>query len=79
MLDLCKYKNLFGPPGQGIHAFKLFGISIWDTLITVVVAIIIAKIANWSYLYTIIGVFITGIFIHRVFCVRTAVDKLLFP
>ena len=36
---------------------------------------------DWKlwYLYTIIGVFITGIFIHRVFCVRTAVDKLLFP
>jgi ABC-type sulfate transport system permease component len=79
MLDLCKYKNLLGVPGTGIHAFKIFGISIWDTLITIVVAIIIATIANWSYLYTIVGVFITGIFVHRLFCVRTAVDKLLFP
>jgi hypothetical protein len=30
-------------------------------------------------LYTIIGVFISGIIIHRLFCVRTTVDKLLFP
>ena len=78
MLDLCKYKNLFGPPGKGIHAFKIYGISVWDTLITLIGAIIIAWLAKWSYLYTIIGVFITGIIVHRLFCVRTAVDKLLF-
>ena len=78
MLDLCKYKELFGIPDQGIHAFKIYGISVWDTLITIIGAIIIAWVAKWSYLYTIIGVFITGIIVHRLFCVRTAVDKLLF-
>jgi hypothetical protein len=79
MLDLCKYKNLFGLVGQGIHAFKIYGISVWDTLIVLICAIIIAWVSKWSYLYTIIGLFIIGIFFHRLFCVRTAVDKLLFP
>ena len=79
MLDLCQYKNLFGPPGQGIHAFKIYGISIWDTLITLICAIFIAWVAKWSYVYTIIGVFISGVVIHRLFCVRTGVDKILFP
>jgi hypothetical protein len=23
-VDLCKYKDLFGIPGEGIHAFKIF-------------------------------------------------------
>jgi hypothetical protein len=78
MVDLCKYKNLFGPPGTGIHAFKIFGISVWDTLITVALAFLIAWVTNWSYLYTLIGVFITGIIIHRLLCVRTAVDKMIF-
>ena len=79
MLDLCKYKDLFGIPGQGIHAFKIFGISIWDTLITLICAIFIAWVANWSYSYTIVGFYILGIIVHRLFCVRTTVDKLLFP
>ena len=79
MLDLCKYKDLFGIPGQGIHAFKIFGISIWDTLIVLPFAIFFAWVANWSYSYTIVGFYILGIIVHRLFCVRTTVDKLLFP
>lgn len=77
-MSLCKYKNLFGIPGKGIHAFKIFGISVWDTLITIVCAIIIAWVAGWPYLKTIAVVFLLGIVVHRLFCVRTAVDKLLF-
>jgi len=79
MIDLCKYKNLFGVPGEGIHSFKIFGISIWDTLITIACALIIAWIMEWPYGKTIIGVFLLGIVVHRLFCVRTTVDKLLFP
>ena len=78
MVDLCKYKNLFGVPGEGIHSLKIFGISVWDTLITIVCAVIIAWATGWSYGRTIIGVFLLGIVIHRLFCVRTTVDKLLF-
>ena len=79
MLDLCKYKELFGIPDQGIHAFKIFGISVWDTLIAIAVALIIAWAFGWPYLHTIIGFLLLGIVVHRLFCVRTEVDKLLFP
>jgi hypothetical protein len=79
MIDLCKYKNLFGIPGEGIHAFKIFGISVWDTLITIACALIIAWVGGWSYWKTIICVFLLGIVVHRLFCVKTAVDKTLFP
>ena len=78
MLDLCKYKNLLGVPGTGIHAFKIYGISVWDTIMTIVGAFFIAWFANWSYLYTLIGLFIAGIILHRLFCVRTTVDKIIF-
>lgn len=79
MIDLCKYKNLFGIPGQGIHAFKILGISVWDTLIALVVALIIVWVTGWPYLKTIVGFFLLGIIIHRLFCVRTGIDKMLFP
>ena len=79
MLDLCKYKDVLGVPGQGIHSFKIYGISVWDTLITLVCAIFLAWAANWSYLYTIVGAYILGIILHHLFCVRTTIDKFLFP
>lgn len=79
MIDLCKYKDLFGIPGQGIHAFKIYGISVWDTLITIGCALIIAWVSGWGYWQTIIGVFLLGIVVHKLFCVRTAVDRMLFP
>ena len=79
MIDLCKYKDLFGIPGEGIHAFKIFGISVWDTLITITCALLIAWTMGWCYWKTVIGVFLLGIVVHRLFCVRTAVDKMLFP
>jgi len=79
MIDLCKYKDLFGIPGQGIHAFKIYGISVWDTLITIACALVIAWTTGWGYWQTIIGVFLLGIVVHKLFCVRTAVDKMLFP
>jgi hypothetical protein len=79
MIDLCKYKDLFGIPGQGIHAFKIYDISIWDTLITIGCALIIAWVSGWGYWQTIIGFFLLGIVVHKLFCVRTTVDKLLFP
>ena len=79
MIELCKYKNLFGIPGEGIHAFKIFGISVWDTLITIACALIIAWVSGWGYWHTIIGVFLLGIVVHRLFCVKTGLDKILFP
>ena len=78
MLDLCKYKNLLGVPGTGIHSFKIYGISVWDTVMTIVGAFFIAWVTNWSYLYTLIGLFIAGIILHRLFCVKTTVDKIIF-
>jgi hypothetical protein len=79
MIDLCKYKNLFGVPGEGIHAFKIYGISVWDTLIAIGIALIIAWVTGWYYWQTTIGFLLLGIVVHRVFCVRTTIDKMLFP
>jgi len=50
MIDLCKYKDLFGIPGEGIHAFKIYGISVWDTLITIACALLIAWVTGWGVL-----------------------------
>jgi hypothetical protein len=78
-MDLCKYKNLFGVPKKGIHSYRLFGIAIVDVIETILGALLFSYIFNYSFLYTTIAFFIIGIILHRLFCVRTTVDKLLFP
>ena len=78
-MDLCKYKNILGVPGKGAHSFKIFNISIVDVLLTFVAAYIISFLFRFSFLWTTIVLFLLGIFLHRIFCVRTTIDKLLFP
>ena len=79
MTDLCSYKNMFGVPGQGVHSYRIFNIAVVDVLATLVLAFIISFIFNVSFFYTSIILFALGILLHRLFCVRTTIDKLLFP
>uniref|UniRef100_A0A6C0D2Y8 Uncharacterized protein n=1 Tax=viral metagenome TaxID=1070528 RepID=A0A6C0D2Y8_9ZZZZ len=73
----CPYKNALGVPGQGNH-FHVFGIAIVDVIMTIVGGALLAYIFKWSYLWTILILFILGIILHRLFCVKTTVDILFF-
>ncbi len=77
-MTLCKYKDMFGKPNTGAHSYRVFDIAIVDVLFTIIGAYILSKIFKWNFLKTVIVFFIIGIIAHRVFCVRTTVDKLLF-
>ena len=79
MSNLCRYKNMFGKPGTGVHSYRIFNIAIVDVLLTILAAILIAYIKKISFIKTAIVLFLLGIFMHRIFCVRTTVDKWLFP
>jgi len=75
---LCKYKNLFGEVGKGIHSYRILDIAIMDVIQTIIGAIFVSWLTKISVYYTIPGFFLLGIVAHRLFCVRTTVDKLLF-
>ena len=77
-MNLCKYKNILGVPGQGPHSYRIFNIAIVDVVLTIILAYIISYIYNISFVKTSIILFILGILLHRLFCVRTTIDKLLF-
>ena len=79
MVDLCKYKYILGKPGQGIHSYRLFNLAIMDVIMTIIGSYIISYFFKLPFLYVTIFLFCLGIFLHRIFCVRTTVDKLLFP
>jgi hypothetical protein len=78
-MSLCKYKNLLGTPNKGIHSYRFLGLAIADVIMTIIAAILISYFFKISFVYTSISLFVLGIILHRLFCVRTTVDKLLFP
>ena len=75
---LCQYKDILGVPGKGVHT-HFMGFAWRDTLMTIVGGLFIALVFKFNVLYTIIALFIIGILFHRLFGVRTTVDKILFP
>ena len=78
-MSLCKYKDILGVPGKGVHSYRVFNIAIVDVIMTIIGAFLISYFLKISFLYTTIFLFILGIIFHRIFCVRTTIDKLLFP
>ena len=79
MFDLCKYKDIIGAPGTGIHSIRLFNIAIIDVLATIFLAILLKIfLKKVNFLYILFFVFFLGILIHRIFCVKTTIDQLLF-
>lgn len=75
---LCKYKDIFGKPNTGLHVYRLFNIAIVDVILTLLVAYFISKYYKQNLMHTIIFMFVLSIIMHRIFCVQTTVDKLLF-
>jgi hypothetical protein len=77
-MNLCKYKNVLGEPGKGIHSYRLFGVAIADVIMTIIGAFLISYFFKFSFIKTLLILFLMGIVLHRLFCVRTTIDKLLF-
>lgn len=76
---LCQYKNILGIPNQGIHKYRIFNIAIVDVLLTIFGAYLIYLfIPKYNFLFILSILFLLGIILHRIFCVRTTIDKLLF-
>ena len=83
-MSLCKYSTVFGIPGKGVHQYRIFNIAIVDVLATILLAGIVYYLLNYfkykiKFYLILIFLFLLGIILHRVFCVRTTIDKILFP
>jgi len=77
-MNLCKYKNILGEPGKGIHSYRIFNIAIFDVLSTIIGAFIISRLFKLPFGYTLLFLFLLGIFLHHIFCVKTTIDKVIF-
>jgi hypothetical protein len=80
----CKYSTLFGEPNKGIHSSRFYignqSFALVDTIATVIGAYFLQKyyFIEYSFWKVLLGLFLLGIILHKLFCVRTTVDKLIF-
>ena len=75
---LCKYKTYFGAPGEGVHSYRFLNIAYIDVIFTIFTAWLISYGLKISFGYTLFALFLLGIVMHRMFCVRTTIDKLIW-
>jgi hypothetical protein len=75
---LCPYKDKLGVPGQGFHR-HYFGVAILDIVGSILLSEVIVYLFHTPRWITLFSVLLTGVVMHRLFCVRTTVDKYLFP
>lgn len=81
---LCKYKDIFGKPGQGIHSTRIFGYAFYDIVFTIIFSFMITylnvfKFKNKSITFWVVltSLLILGTLLHILFCVDTAFVILL--
>lgn len=76
---LCEYKDIFGKPNEGFHRFRVFGFAAVDVAGVFFIAIPIWYPLRQKLHYgtVVLLVFLTGIVLHRVFCVKTKLDGIL--
>jgi hypothetical protein len=75
----CEYKNFFGKVDTGVHSYRIANIAIVDVILTIIFAFVVHLLFNnYSFCFILIVLFLSSIVMHRLFCVRTTVDKFLF-
>lgn len=78
MFGLCKYKDILGVAGDPNRP-RILGVRIQDVIFLFVGVFIFCFFTKNNYLKTFIFTLIIMVIAHRIFCVRSATDKLIFP
>lgn len=73
-------KKAFGEPKKGVHSYRIFDIAYLDVLITMICAYFIQKLfyPKTKYIKVLFFFVLSGIVLHRLFDIRTTVDKFIF-
>lgn len=79
MTLLCRYRDLFGQPGSGVHSYRLGPFAAVDLLLTLVAGFLLSYALDWSLWVSTSALFVLGIFMHWLFCVDTAFMTLFLP
>lgn len=72
-MDLCKYSNIFGRPGEGAHKYRIGGVAAIDLFLTMIGAYLTTIASGVPLTLTIFAWLLSSIALHYVFCVQTSV------
>ena len=89
-MDFCKYKNILGEPGKGVHKYRFMNMAVVDWVLTILLAVVTTLIwkhyskkrHTWQkvlgyFLMVLIILVLLGIFLHWLFCVDTTMNKFI--
>lgn len=74
----AKYSNIFGEPKTGFHSYRIADIAVLDLLGTAALSGLISYSLNFSFFLVFLIFMILAIAFHRLFCVNTTINKLIF-
>jgi hypothetical protein len=74
----CKYKDIFGKPKQGAHKYRLFNLAVVDVIGMIILILVFTKIFNINIITMSVLIIIITIVLHRLFCVNTTINHLIF-
>lgn len=76
-MSLCRFRDALGVPGEGLH-FHVMGVAVVDVAATLAAAWLATRWLGGPFWAWAVGAFALGAIAHRVFCVRTTLDRALF-
>lgn len=78
MCVFAKFKNIFGAPGTGVHAYRVGNIAVVDLGLTLLFAWVWAIVFRHSLWKTTAVLLLLGVVAHALFGVNTAGNKWLY-
>jgi len=73
-----KYKNIFGKEGEGAHSIRFFNLAIVDVILTIIGALLISYFIKVNFFIIFLILMLIAIILHRLFCVNTTINKMIF-
>ena len=73
MCIFAKYKDIFGVPGEGVHAYRFLGVGVIDLVSTLLVGMLISYMFSMPIVVAVTGLFLLSVVFHYLFGVKTSV------
>jgi hypothetical protein len=67
-----------GKENEGFHKTRFLGLALYDVLGTIIGAWLISKSFGFDFWITLVCAFCAGVILHRMFCVNTTINKMIF-
>lgn len=74
----AKHSNIFGEPKTGFHSFRILDVAVGDLLGTAVISGLISYALDFNFFLVLLFFIVLGIIFHRLFCVNSTINKLIF-